>query len=196
MKSMHLGKSMTWSLLVASLLLLSWQGRAAAEQIGCAGMAGKVKAVTAPGLHTTHVNYDTDANGNVTNIGQLDPMPLLATTVTVGGTQPSCLVTHFSTMLRPTDNHTFLQVRVDGVPMEGHLDGYYGMIGPSIVEPEAYESADTLPNVDVWRTVSHSFFTRVAPGTHRVGVLWAACCSAPGLALAEAGSPVLVLQYK
>jgi hypothetical protein len=44
--------------------------------------------------------------------------------------------------------------------------------------------------------VAHSFFTSVAPGPHRVEVLWAACCSGLGLALADAGSPVLVLQYK
>jgi len=196
MKATIFGKYVLWSMLAIPFLLPMARRASAAEQIECQGKAGKVKAVTAPGVHQTTVNYNTDANGNVTNIGQLDPMPLLSTTVMVSGHEPSCLVAHFSTMLRPTDNHTFLQVRVDGIPMEGHLDGYYGITGPSIVEPENYESADTLPNVDVWRPVAHSFFATVAPGPHRVEVLWAACCSGLGLALADAGSPVLVLQYK
>lgn len=164
-KATSFSKHILWSLLAVPFFLLSLAGGVTATgQIECYGKTDKVKAVSAPGVHQTTVNYNTDANGNVTNIGQLDPMPLLATAVTVSGKERSCLVAHFSTMPRPTDNHTFLQVRVDGIPMEGHLDGYYGIVGPSIVEPESYESADTLPNVDAWRSVSYSFFAEVAPG--------------------------------
>ena len=97
-------------------------------------------------------------------------------------------------MVRPTDNHTFFQVRVDGVPMVGHLAGYYGIETPSIVEPEDYGNVELVSEPLLWRTLSHSFFVEVGPGVHTVEVLFAGCCGTS--ALAQTGNPVLVLQHQ
>ena len=189
MKRLHLGTYRVLLLLAMSSLVCSWARRATAQQIECQGKVDKVKAVSAPGVHETTANYNTPLDG----LGHFDPTPLLAAEMTVGGA-PSCLLAQFSTMVRLTDNHTFFQVRLDGMPMIGHHVGYYGITTPSIVEPEDYGNVEIVPDQNLWRTLSHSFFMAVRSDVHTVEVLFARCCGAS--ALAQTGHPVLVLRHQ
>lgn len=62
---------------------------------------------------------------------------------------------------------------------------------PVVADPE--ETGQNLP-----RMTAYTFFKVVEPGTHRVEVLFAGCCSAspPASPLAWAGSPVLAIHYR
>ncbi len=173
-----------WSCLPLTILLWPPGDPAVAEQIECSSRATKLKAVTSPDFRPTFTPFQFPP-------GSFDPTPLLSTTVTVTGKGSSCLVAHFSVMARPTDNYMVFQVRVDGVPMEGHLSGV-----PNIAVPVVYTIEETDLNVP--QMVAHSFFASVSPGQHTVDVVFAA-----GSAMEpdpenppSAGSPVLVLSYR
>src|SRR5262249_16117710 len=116
---------------------------------------------------------------------------LMSTTVTVGGRLPSCLVANFSSQAYPQDNSIIYQVRVDGVPMNGHMNGSGDIASPIVWDPEETD----LNNP---RMVSYTFFKKVRPGTHTVDVLFAGCCSAapPSGPAAYTGSPVLILHHR
>lgn len=166
---------------------------AATTQIECSSAASRMKAVRLDEDRITKAVYNYPKDG----LGHFDPLPLIATTVTVGGTQPSCLVAAFSAMARPLDNHIVFQVRVDGIPMQGHLGGIGGLPTPVVVDP-------TEANTASQRMVAYNFFAPVRPGVHRVEVLFAGCCSADPpkdpetgipLDMAVASSPVLVLHH-
>ena len=127
------------------------------------------------------------------NIAELKQRSLNnATTVTVGGGHAStCLVANFSTQAYPLDNSIIFQVRVDGVPMNGHMNGSGDIATPLVWDPEETD----LNNP---RMVSHTFFKKVKAGTHRVEVLFAGCCSAaaPVGPAAYAGGSILTLHYR
>jgi hypothetical protein len=158
--------------------------RTASRKAACDGEVNRIKSVTRPDYTPTQVDY-------VASGGGLDTVPLLQTTVNVSGEDRSCLVVNFSTMALPLDNHVVFQVRVDGVPMEGHLSGFAGFATPVVADPE--ETDQNLP-----RMTAYTFFKAVEPGLHRVEVLFAGCCSAspPAAPLAWAGSPVLAIHYR
>jgi hypothetical protein len=181
---MKQGKSLLPLFPMMSILLWPLSDPAGAAQIECASRAPRVKAVTSPDFRPTLTPFQFPP-------GSFDPTPLLSTKVTVTGKGPSCLVAHFSVMARPTDNYMVFQVRVDGVPMEGHLSGVVGIAAPVVY---AIEETD----LNVPQMVAHSFFAQVAPGQHTVDVVFAA-----GSAMnpdpdnpPSAGSPVLVLSYR
>jgi hypothetical protein len=157
----------------------------AAEE--CESLAYKVKAVSLGGTYfPTYSIFNYPADG----VGHFDT--LMSTTVTVGGGRtPSCLIANFSTMAYPQDNSIVFQVRVDGVPMEGHMNGSGDIATPIVWDPEETD----LNNP---RMVSYTFFKKVTPGAHKVEVLFAGCCSAaaPTGPAAYAGSPVLTLQHR
>jgi hypothetical protein len=174
-----------WILPLMAILLGSLSDPADAAQIECASRVPRVKAVTSPDFHPTLHPFQSPP-------GTFDPTPLLSTTVTVTGKGPSCLVAHFSVMARPTDNYIVFQVRVDGVPMEGHLSGVPGIAAVPVVY--AIEETD----LNVPQMVAHGFFAQVSPGQHTVDVLFAAGSDLdPDPANPpSAGSPVLVLNYR
>lgn len=165
----------------AKLELIS---RGADQMLECGTEVTRIQSVTRPQFTPTMVDF-------VASGGGLDPTPLLHTTVQVSGEEPSCLVVNFSTMAVPLDNFIVFQVRVDGVPMEGHVVGLGGFATPVVFDPE--ETDKNLP-----RMAAYTFFKKVEPGPHRVEVFFAGCCSAapPAATLAHAGSPVLAVHYR
>jgi hypothetical protein len=174
--------TMIVSLRVVVVLALCSAARVQADQIECGSRSPRVLAVTAPGQHVAQVDFS--ASG-----GNLDSVPLLSASVNVSGRGASCLVAHFSTLASPQDNGIVFQVRLDGVPMEGHGQ-VGGLATPVVIDPE--ETDQNLP-----RMVSYHFFAEVLPGPHTVEVLYAGCCSSN--ADARSGvvqSPVLTLQYR
>ena len=79
------------SMLAIAVPLSSVPGRASHNQVECESRSTHVKAATSPDTYF------------ITTIAQVPPHilePLLSTTVTVGGGQPSCIVAHFSTVAR------------------------------------------------------------------------------------------------
>jgi hypothetical protein len=173
--------------LTGCVLLISLS-EAAAQQIECASAAPKVKAVTLPDYHpvTTLFQFDTP-----------NLQPLLTTTIVVSGstaTAGSCVVAHFSTLARITDNYIVFQVRIDGVPMQGHLSA----IGP-YTTPGIFVSIDdavTEQLSDPTKVVAYNFFARVRPGIHTVQVMVAAGSGIDPGNPPQVGSPVLTLQYR
>jgi hypothetical protein len=161
-------------------------GQAQSNQIECGSKTNAVKAATNSGRGTNAV-YNFPADGS----GHLDPVPLLTTTVKVGGGRPSCLIAHFSAMAQPLDNQIVFQVRLDGVPMEGHMSNFVGILGPVVTDPEETD-------LNQLRMVSYNFFKEVHPGEHTVEVFFAACCSGappPVGTFANALNPVLTLEF-
>jgi hypothetical protein len=115
---------------------------------------------------------------------------LMKTRIVVEGTDASCLVAHFSATAIPTDNYIVFQVRVDGVPMEGHIGSVAGIATPVVFTIE--ETDLNYP-----RGVAFNFYQRVAPGKHTVEVMVAAgsWIAPPPANQPSVGSPVLVLNY-
>jgi hypothetical protein len=150
----------------------------------CDGRATRIKSVTRADYTPTQVDFEASGGG-------LDTTPLLQTTVNVSGQGRGCLVVNFSTMALPLDDDVVFQVRVDGVPMEGHLSGFDGFATPVVADPE--ETDQNRP-----RMAAYTFFKEVEPGPHRVEVLFAGCCSTspPAAPLAWAGSSVLAIHYR
>ena len=171
-------------LIVLPILWLPLEGWASHDQVACTSKPKNVKAVSIASLHIANVNF--------TSGGVFDPVPLLTTTVTVGGGNLSCLVAHFSAIPRPTDNHIVFQVRVDGEPMEGHVPDLFGTGTPAVSDPN-----QTDEFIDVQRMVAYTFFKQVKPGDHTVEVLFAACCSAgSGVGITFVDAAVLTLAFQ
>src|SRR5215218_9578330 len=108
------------SLLFIAAAALFSAAPASAQQTECAGVATKVKAVSLTDYQKVKALFQFPdfidfPDGNL--------QQLMSTDVTVDGPGRSCLVATFSAMALPTDNYLVFQVRVDGVPMEGHLSG-------------------------------------------------------------------------
>ncbi|MGH3146613.1 MAG: hypothetical protein ACRDTR_12510 [Rubrobacter sp.] len=180
-KKLVVAAGLALSAIAASFLLPTFAGRAADNQTECESKARTIKGVTAPGAATT-VTFNA-------NPEHFDPTPLLSTKINVAGRKPSCLIAHFSAMAQPQDNAVVFQVRVDGVPMQGHAAGVLGIPIPVVYDPEE-------TNLNLKRMVSYNFFAEVGPGEHTVEVLFAGCCSANQNASGAAvESPVLTLEY-
>jgi hypothetical protein len=187
------------SLLAVPLLLpLAAQAQSAvasaalAAPAACEGPVGHMKSVALPGPAATNVNY---AGTN----GQLEPVPLLSTSITVPGgnglfARPSCLQAQLSAMAAPIDNWVVFQVRVDGVPMIGHPAS-----GPNTIPVPVVSTPDDANHTYPYeRPVSYTFYSEVSPGTHTVDVLWGTCCSANtgGTPVYEVFAATLNLLYK
>lgn len=151
------------------------------KPIICESEATHIKSITIPDFTPISAAFQFPP-------GNLEP--LLSTTVTVGGKGESCLAAHLSAIARVTDNYIVFQVRVDGVPMEGHLSGAGGIATPLVVESKFSSEPDTE------RMVAANFFAKVTPGTHRIDVLVAAGSAINPTEIPYVGSPVLNLQYK
>jgi hypothetical protein len=150
----------------------------------CGSEVTHVQAVNRPGFTPTQVDFLASGGG-------LDPTPLLHTTVNVSGAGRSCLVVNFSTVARPLDRYVLFQVRVDGVPMQGHIVGFGGFGTPVVLDPE--ETDKNLP-----RMTAYTFFQPVEPGFHRIEVFQAGCCNVnpPAGPRAFSGSAVLAVHYR
>ncbi len=173
-----------WAASPASRVEASRAAKATAgmeQQIECESVATHVKSITIPDFTPVSAAFQFPP-------GNLEP--LMSTTVTVGGKGESCLAAHFSAIARVTDNYIVFQVRVDGVPMEGHLSGTGGIATPVVVESKY----STEPDTD--RMVASNFFAKLSPGTHRIEVLMAAGSGINPAEIPYVGSPVLTLQYK
>lgn len=121
---------------------------------------------------------------------------ILAKSVTVSGAPliPGCMVAHFSTMVRITDNYVAFRVTVDGAPMNGHYPALAGVARPAVwvaISTQDEQLTDPI------RTVSFNFFANVLPGNHLVEV-WAAggsnIVTPPGGPVIF--NPVLTLEYR
>ncbi|MEP6925470.1 MAG: hypothetical protein ABI954_13465, partial [Pyrinomonadaceae bacterium] len=174
-------------LAVFLLMVFAFSASANAQtaQIECESKSKAIKVVTVEQFQGANAVFNFPNDG----IGHFSSTPLLSTTIDVGGRQRTCVVARFSTEALPLDNHMVFQVRVDGVPMKGHVLSFVGIPTPVVTDPE--ETDLNLP-----RMVSHDFFAVVEPGTHRVEVLFAGCCSSappPNSIYAYAGGSVLTL---
>lgn len=155
-----------------------------AQALTCRSSSNQVTAVSLPGNHnvTTRFQFDTP-NLEV----------LMRASVSVNGTTPSCLVADLSALTRITDNYVVYQVRVDGVPMEGHQGGYAGV--PDPVVPVLFDDEDEQL-IDPYRILSYNFLARVNPGPHLVEVMVAAGSNIiPGFE-PQVISPVLTLHHR
>jgi hypothetical protein len=171
-------------LLVAIVPVPSLPGRGGAlhNQVSCESRnLRNVVAVTAPDFH--FVSTVPQPNG--------DLEPLLQTTVTIPGTARTCLVAHFSAMAVPTDNYIVFQVRVDGVPMRGHLSSFGLVPVPVVITIEETD-------LNVARMVAYNFFALVEPGVHTVEVMVGAGSGISPLPNPQphVGSPVLILYHR
>src|SRR5262245_56316903 len=195
-------------LVVIALLLAPLMGQAGADQLECQSLSFNVKAVSI-GFHKGAEIADFSGTG-----GQLDPMPLLQTTIAVDGDGSSCLIAHFSAEAVPEDNLIMFQVSVDGVPMTGHATVPSQLPLPENTQPHvfppsaldtpvvwdpAYLTFRTVPPTsrpELPRMVSYNFFTQVEPGDHIVEVRWAGCCTAFQTTDTTVRYEVLTLHYR
>lgn len=176
-------------LLTPALVLggLALAGPASAAVVGCAGGAGNV----ATAFETAPIAINAKWQNPPGSMQKI-----LTKTITVGGAPllPTCLVAHFSSMVRITDNYVGFRVTVDGAAMAGHVNGLAG-----IAQPTVYTSLSDNNEqfTDPTKTVSHNFFASVFPGVHVVEV-WATAgsniVSPPGPPTVF--NPVLTLEYR
>jgi hypothetical protein len=118
------------------------------------------------------------------NGGVFDSPPLLSTSIEIKNS--SCVVVHFSANTFVADNSVVYQVRMDGVPMEGHITSVIPSMN-NTAQPIVMEGDEDGPATKTYRMSSFSFFSKVSPGKHKIEVMVAGCCSAN-----TSGSPVVV----
>jgi hypothetical protein len=177
---------LVWGASVLGLVALG--APSAHAQAGCASASTAVTAIRLGGVRNATVNF---TGGPDYAPGAFDAAPLLTTIVNVGGSAPGCLVATLSTLPRPADNQIVFQVRVDGVPMEGHHPNLFGAGTPAVSDPNLVDEY-----YDSNRMASYTFFRRVTPGPHRVDVLFAGCCSAAtGIGAGAVDAATLVLAH-
>jgi hypothetical protein len=176
-----------------ALLAVSWASDASAQTgvARCQGQAVTVRAQSS-GVRTTTVNFNTDQFGNPDPTGYFDPTPLIATAITTTADR-TCLIVHFSALVEPQDNHVMFQVRVDGVPMEGHAIFPYSI--PTVQAPVVWDPEETDKNLT--RMVAYNFFASIPPGAHKVDVRFAGCCGLTGgvTVISLVRNAVMTLQY-
>jgi hypothetical protein len=159
---------------------------AMAQQIECSSPARKVAAVTNPAGHVITTKYQLD-NPNL--------QTLLTTTINA---KRGCLVAHLSGLARITDNYIVFQVRVDGVPMEGHLPGY-GTVATPVVFVSIDSGSppyDDEQFIDPTKVVAYNFFTQLDDGAHTVEVLAAAGSNILSPFFPSVNSLVMTLEYR
>lgn len=170
--------------------LLLTLAEVADAQEKCSSAAGRVTNIRLGGPREATVDFAGSDDETVPR-GSFDSVPLLRTVVSVGGDAPGCLVATLSTLPRPADNQIVFQVRVDGVPMEGHHNDLFGFGTPAVSDPNLVDEF-----YDANRMASYTFFRRVAPGLHLVEVLFAGCCSGTtGAAQGTVDAATLSLQH-
>ena len=174
---MKLRKFSALALLLTSAL--AWPLKSQAAE--CESRSNMVKAISLPNTHFIDTQF---AEPSILNFE-----PLMSTTVTVSG-GGTCLIAHFSTQTRVTDNYIVFQVLVDGVPMEGH---WISSSGTPVVASNIEDDAEQL--TDFPRIFAHNFFLEIGHGEHTVEVMVGA-----GSGIAEdnrpsVSSPVLTLEY-
>jgi hypothetical protein len=132
-----------------------------AQQIECSSKSGSTTSVTNPAGHVITTRYQLD---------NPDLQVLLRTRI---NTKPGCIVAHLSGITRITDNYVVYQVRVDGVPMQGHLPGLPGFTTPVVFVSidSAGPGLDDEQYIDPTKVTSYNFFDRVSGGNHVVEVL-------------------------
>ena len=156
-----------------------------AQQIQCSSPVKNVSAVTNPAGHTITTRYQLDTP----NLQQL-----LTTTIDAG---EGCLIAHLSGQARITDNYVVFQVRVDGLPMEGHLPGLPGFTTPVVfVSIDAGTANDDEQFIDPTKVVSYNFFMQLSKGTHTVEVMAAAGSNIVSPNFPTVTSLVLTLEYR
>ena len=133
------------------------------QQIECSGKADRVKGVTDPNGHLITTKFQFD----VPNL-----QTLLSTTITTSGPS-SCVTAHLSGLARITDNYVLFQVRIDGVPMNGHT------FVPGYTTPVVFRTIDANTEyqdeqyIDPTKVISYNFFATLPPGVHTVEVMGA-----------------------
>jgi hypothetical protein len=156
-----------------------------AQQIECDDKGKSRKVIAVEEFKSTSAVFNNPISG------PFDTTPLLHATIEFTGRQ-GCVTARLSTVAVPFDNYIVYQVRIDGVPMKGHMPGFFGIATPVVVDAE-----ETDLNRE--RMVAHDFFAVVGAGSHRIEVLWAGCCSAatpvPGINSALSGANVLTIEY-
>jgi hypothetical protein len=158
---------------------------AIAQQIECSSPVRGVSAVTNPAGHVITTKYQLD-NPNL--------QTLLTTTIQAGR---GCLIAHMSGLARITDNYVVFQVRVDGVPMEGHLPGIGGVATPVVfVQLDANSVNDDEQFIDPTKVVAYNFFKQVDAGAHTVEVLAAAGSNIVAPDFPTVIALVLTLEYR
>jgi hypothetical protein len=175
-----------------ALVSLLWVRNALAQNpVICGDRLPRVAASSLGAPREATIDFaGDDEDPHLIPPGSFDPIPLLNMNVR---TSSKCLVAHLSTFPFPADNHIVFQVRVDGIPMEGHHPNLFGFGVPAVSDPNRTDEF-----VDVPRMASYTFFKPVNPGVHKVEVLFAGCCS--GTTGVSNGSVVtgatLTLQYR
>jgi hypothetical protein len=166
------------------LLMASVELNATPQQIQCSSTVKNVSAVTNPAGHTITTRYQLDTP----NLQQL-----LTTTIEAG---EGCLIAHLSGQARVTDNYVCFQVRVDGVPMEGHLP-LPGFTTPVVfVSIDSGTANDDEQFIDPTKVVSYNFFSQVSKGIHTVEVMGAAGSNIVAPFFPTVTSLVLTLEYR
>jgi hypothetical protein len=190
---MNMGNVVRLAPAALALVAVSWASEASAQTgvARCEGQAITVRAQSS-GVRTTTVNFNTDQFGNPDPTGYFDPTPLIATRIVTTAPR-TCLIVHFSALVEPQDNHVMFQVRVDGVPMAGHAIFPYSV--PTVQAPVVWDPEETDKNLT--RMVAYNFFDSIAPGTHRVEVLFSGCCGLTGgvNVISLVRNAVMTLQY-
>lgn len=160
-------------------------GTALGQQVECSGKSDRVKGVTNPNGHLITTKFQFD----VPNL-----QPLLTTTITTSG-PTSCVVAHLSGLARITDNYVVFQVRIDGVPMDGHT------FLPGVNTPVVFRAIDANPEyedeqfIDPTKVISYNFFANLPPGSHTVEVMAAAGSNIISPFEPSVNALVLTLEY-
>ena len=162
----------------------------AAQHLECQGITANTKAVALAAPRSGSLVNFTGSGG------QLDPVPLLETTINVIGFlgRAACVTVTFSAQADPGDNYGVYQASIDNVPMLGHgVMSEYGLATPVVFD--AVNQGTFLPidpyrffNPATSRMVSYTFFAAVTPGTHTIRIRVAGCCSPSPVGI----SPVFV----
>jgi len=175
---MKLRKFTALALLLIPALAWPLTGQAAE----CESHSTQVKAISLPNTHFINTVFNEPSN--------LDFESLMSTTVKVKS-EKTCLVAHFSTQARVTDNYIVFQVLVDGIPMEGH---WISPSGTPVVASNIEDDAEQL--TDFPRIFAHNFFLEVERGEHTVEVLVGAGSGIDAINYPPSvSSPVLTLEY-
>jgi hypothetical protein len=174
-----------WSFCVLVVLAaLAFTSPSFARPVACRSQASNVLAITDPQYHIIGTKYQLDTPNLET---------LLTTKITVSGKEASCVVAHLSALTRITDNYVVLQVRIDGIPMEGHLAGLAGVATPVVFT--AMDEQDEQYS-DPTKVASFNFFKKVKPGNHLVEVMVAAGSNIDPTNPPTVSAQVLTLEFQ
>ncbi|UXI70124.1 hypothetical protein [Tahibacter amnicola] len=158
-----------------------------AKPLSCTSGSRMVSAVTDPVTFpiTTRYQFDTP-----------NLQPLLRYTISANR---GCLVAHLSGLARITDNYVVFQVRVDGVPMKGHLPGVAGVATPVVFASIDSLSAAPLNDeqfIDPTKVTAYNFFDEIGEGIHTIEVLGAAGSGVDMANPSQVSNLVLTLEYQ